>query len=261
MSVSYLLYEGDKKSGFLFTFQDLTEIRRLEREIRLKENLATMGEMAAGMAHEIRNPLASISGSVQVLREAETLSEEEKRLMEIIVRESERLSGTLTEFLAYARPPRFEPDQIDLRHVIEETATLLGHSSEVLPEHRIVLDIPETPVHIFADPNQMKQITWNLARNALQAMPSGGKLVMSLARNGSGEVVMAFCDEGVGMSDGEMHKAFEPFAGSFERGTGLGLAIVYRIVKDYNGLIQVHRLASKGTEISVHFPLDRRTIG
>ena len=95
MSVSYLLYEGDKKSGFLFTFQDLTEIRRLEREVRLKENLATMGEMAAGMAHEIRNPLASISGSVQVLREVETLSDEEKRLMDIIVRESERTLGDL----------------------------------------------------------------------------------------------------------------------------------------------------------------------
>lgn len=261
MSVSYLLYEGDKKSGFLFTFQDLTEIKRLEHEVRLKENLATMGEMAAGMAHEIRNPLASISGSVQVLREADTLNDEQKRLMEIIVRESERLSGTLTEFLAYARPPRFEPGQIDLRRVLEETATLLAHSSEVLPEHEIVLDTPATPVHVFADPNQMKQITWNLARNALQAMPSGGKLVMALERNGSGEVVMAFRDEGVGMSDGEVHKVFEPFSGSFERGSGLGLAIVYRIVKDYNGVIQVDSLASKGTEISVHFPLDRRTIG
>ena len=120
--------------------------------------------------------------------------------------------------------------------MLEETATLLGHSSEVLPEHEIVLDTPDTPVHVFADPNQMKQITWNLARNALQAMPSGGKLVMSLARNGAGEVVMAFRDEGVGMPGGEVNKVFEPFSGSFDRGSGLGLAIVYRIVKDYNGL-------------------------
>jgi two-component system sensor histidine kinase PilS (NtrC family) len=131
----------------------------------------------------------------------------------------------------------------------------------VLPGHEIVLDTPDSPVHIFADPNQMKQITWNLARNALQAMPSGGKLVMSLARNGSGEVVMAFRDEGVGMPVGEGSKVFEPFSGSFERGTGLGLAIVYRIVKDYNGVIQVDSVAAQGTEISVHFPLDRRTIG
>jgi signal transduction histidine kinase len=92
-------------------------------------------------------------------------------------------------------------------------------------------------------------------------MPSGGKLVMALDRNGSGEVVMAFRDEGVGMTDGEVHRVFEPFSGSFERGSGLGLAIVYRIVKDYNGVIQVDSLASKGTEVSVHFPLDRRTLG
>ena len=261
MSVSYLLYEGETKSGFLFTFQDLTEIRRLEREVRLKENLATMGEMAAGMAHEIRNPLASISGSVQVLKEAEGLSDEQKRLMEIIVRESERLSGTLTEFLAYARPKRFEPTEVDLRLVLEETAALLGNSAEVLPEHEVVVDTPDFPVEVFADANQMKQITWNLARNALQAMPSGGRLVMSLRRNGSGEVVMAFRDQGVGMSDGEIHKVFQPFSGSFERGSGLGLAIVYRIVKDYNGTIHVDSVASEGTEVSVHFPLNRRTLG
>jgi len=260
MSVSHLLFDGEKKSGLLFIFQDLTEIKRLEREVRLKENLATMGEMAAGMAHEIRNPLASISGSVQVLAEAEELTEEQKRLMDIIVRESERLSGTLTEFLAYARPPRFEPDQIDLRRVVEETATLLGHSSEVLPEHQIALELPATPVMLFADPNQMKQITWNLARNALQAMPDGGRLEMALARNGSGGVVMTFRDQGIGISGGEVHKVFEPFSGSFKRGSGLGLAIVYRIVKDYNGMIQVDSVASKGTVISVHFPLDRRTL-
>jgi two-component system sensor histidine kinase PilS (NtrC family) len=260
MSVSHLLLQGEKKSGLLFVFQDLTEIKRLEREVRLKENLATMGEMAAGMAHEIRNPLASISGSVQVLAEAEELTDEQKRLMDIIVRESERLSGTLTEFLAYARPPRFEPGEVDLRLVVEETAALLKHSSEVLPEHQIALELPKTPVMLFADANQMKQITWNLARNALQAMPEGGRLQMSLARNGAGGVVMTFRDEGIGISGGEVHKVFEPFSGSFKRGSGLGLAIVYRIVKDYNGQIQVDSVASKGTVISVHFPLDRRTL-
>jgi two-component system sensor histidine kinase PilS (NtrC family) len=258
MSVSYLLFEGKTKSGFLFTFQDLTEIKRLEREVRLKENLATMGEMAAGMAHEIRNPLASISGSVQVLMDAQGMSEEQKRLMEIIVRESERLSGTLNEFLAYARPPRFEPEPTDLRKILEETATLLRHSAEMLPEHEISLELPDESITLFADANQMKQITWNLARNAVQAMPRGGRLRMSVSKNGSGEAVMKFRDEGVGMTDGEVHKVFEPFSGSFERGSGLGLAIVYRIVKDYNGQIQVDSIAKRGTEITVRFPLDRR---
>ncbi len=258
MSVSYLIYEGEKRSGFLFAFQDLTEIKRLEREVRLKENLATMGEMAAGMAHEIRNPLASISGSVQVLKESEALSDEQKRLMEIIVRESERLSGTLSDFLAYARPSRFEPEQIDLRQVLEETATLLAHGPEVLPEHRILLDIPEHSVILFADPNQMKQITWNLSRNALQAMPSGGQLVMSLRYDDMGAIVMAFRDEGIGMTEGERKTVFAPFAGDFPAGSGLGLAIVYRIVEDYNGVIQVDGQTPKGTVVSIHFPAERR---
>jgi two-component system sensor histidine kinase PilS (NtrC family) len=261
LSVSHLLYKGESRSGFLFTFQDLTEIKRLESEIRLKENLATMGEMAAGMAHEIRNPLASISGSVQVLEEELGLAGEHSRLMDIIVRESERLSSILNEFLVYARPPKFEPRNIDLREVVGETLALLQNSAEVRPEHEIALKLPQSEVKLFADANHMKQITWNLARNAIQAMPDGGCLEVELARNGSGEVVMAFRDEGVGMSEGDIHQVFRPFSGKFGRGSGLGLAIVYRIVKDYNGVIRVDSIAPRGTEISVHFPLGRRTIG
>ncbi len=260
LSVSYLLFRGERRSGFLFTFQDLTEIRRLERQMRLKENLATMGEMAASMAHEIRNPLASISGSVQVLKEDVGLSGEHSRLMAIIVRESERLSDTLNEFLVYARPPRFQPESLDLRSVVEETAALLRNSAEVLPEHEIVLRLPDAPVLLFADANQMKQIAWNLSKNALQAMPRGGRLEVELSRNGAGEVVMALRDEGVGLRDGEVHQVFKPFTGSFERGTGLGLAIVYRIVKDYQGEIRLDSRRPRGTEISVHFPLDRRSL-
>ncbi len=258
LSVSYLLYRGESKSGYLFTFQDLTEIRRLEREIRLKENLATMGEMAAGMAHEIRNPLASISGSVQVLKESLGFGGEGSRLMDIIVRESERLSGILHDFLIYARPPRFKPDDIDLRKVVEETATLLRNSAEVQEEHEIKVVLPSEPVNLFADANQMKQIAWNLARNAIQAMPAGGCLEMELAAGKDGEVVMAFRDEGVGVGDGEVHQIFMPFKGDFEQGSGLGLAIVYRMVQDYNGSIRVDSLSPRGTEVSVTFPLDRR---
>ena len=255
LSVSHLLYKGESKSGFLFTFEDLTEIKRLENEVRLKENLATMGEMAAGMAHEIRNPLASISGSVQVLEEDLGLTGEHSRLMDIIVRKSERLSAILNEFLVYARPPKFESRNIDLREVVGETVALLENSAEVQPEHEIVLKLPESAVKLFVDANHMKQITWNLARNAIQAMPEGGRLEVELGRNGSGEVVMAFRDQGAGLSEGEVHQVFRPFSGKFERGSGLGLAIVYRIVKDYNGVIRVDSIEPRGTEFSVHFPL------
>ena len=182
--------------------------------------------------------------------------------MDIIVRESERLSSTFTEFLAYARPPRFEPGEIDLCNVLEETASLLEPQLRSFAGARDRGRDPGVqPMRVFADTNQMKQITWNLARNALQAMPSGGRLVMSLARNDPETIVMSFRDDGVGMTDSEVHKVFQPFSGSFERGSGLGLAIVYRIVKDYNGVIQVDSVASQGTEISVHFPTERGTIG
>jgi two-component system sensor histidine kinase PilS (NtrC family) len=261
LSVSYLMYKGETRSGFLFTFQDLTEIKRLEQEVRLKENLATMGEMAAGMAHEIRNPLASISGSVQVLKEGLVLNRETSRLMNIIVRESERLSGILNDFLIYARPTRFNPDDIDLREVIEETATLLRNSAEVQPEHEIVLKLPDSPVKLFADANQMRQIAWNLARNAIQAMPGGGRLEVELRADENGEVVMAFRDQGVGLGDDEIHEVFTPFKGDFEQGSGLGLVIIYRMVQDYNGSIRVDSLSPRGTEVSVHFPMERRTIG
>ncbi len=259
LSVSYLLDKGEGKSGFLFTFQDLTEIKRLEREIRIKENLATMGEMAAGMAHEIRNPLASISGSVQVLQEGLGSGGDDSRLMDIIVRESERLSGILSDFLVYARPPRFKPDDIDLRKVIEETAALLRNSAEIRAEHDIVLKLPDSPVKLFADANQMKQISWNLARNAIQAMPAGGRLEVELATGDDGEVVMAFRDQGIGLCNKEVGQDFMPLKGDFDRGSGLGLAIVYRMVQDYNGSIRINRLTPQGTEVSVHFPLDRRT--
>ena len=211
------------------------------------------------MAHEIRNPLASISGSVQVLKESLGLGGECSRLMDIIVRESERLSGILSDFLIYARPPRFTPDDIDLRKVLEETAALLKNSAEIQEEHEIKLKLPPEPVMLFADANQMRQIAWNLARNAIQAMPAGGCLEMELLTSASGEVVLVFRDEGVGVGDGEVHEIFIPFKGDFEQGSGLGLAIVHRMVQDYNGSIRVDSLSPRGTEVSVHFPFDRRT--
>jgi two-component system sensor histidine kinase PilS (NtrC family) len=260
MSVSYLLFKGERRSGFLIVFLDLTEMRRLEREVRIKENLATMGEMAAGLAHEIRNPLASISGSVQVLKEDLRPEGEHSRLMDIIVRESDRLSSTLNEFLAYARPLRFNPEPVDLGQVVEETVALLRNSAEVLPEHEISVKQPATPLRLFADSNQMKQISWNLARNAIQAMPNGGRLEVELHRNGSGAVVMTFRDEGVGMTADKRDKVFKPFSGGFEGGTGLGLAIVYRIVQDYRGEIRFDSRAPRGTEVSVHFPAEERAL-
>ncbi|MCA1560829.1 MAG: PAS domain S-box protein [Acidobacteria bacterium] len=167
------------ETGFLFTFQDVTEKRKHDREARVQQRLAAVGEMAAGIAHEIRNPLASMSGSMQILRQELPLSDEQAQLMDIVLRESERLNATIRSFLAYARPQRLPTRRIDIRQVITDTARLLQNGSECGANHRVSVGIPDEPVWYDADENQIRQIIWNLATNGLRAMPAGGRLTLS----------------------------------------------------------------------------------
>ena len=248
----------DGRSGYLFTFQDVTDVRRLERGARMQQRLAAVGEMAAGIAHEIRNPLASMSGSIQVLRQELPLSEEQAQLMDIVLRESERLNDTIKSFLAYARPQRLALTRLDIRRVVQDTATLLRNSAEVRGDHVVNVDLPATPVWFDADENQVRQILWNLATNGLRAMPSGGRLLMSaMVDRGSGqdEVVITIGDQGCGIPPAELDGLFQPFRSSFDKGTGLGLAIVHRIVTDYNGSIQVSSTVGAGTTMRVRLPM------
>jgi two-component system, NtrC family, sensor histidine kinase PilS len=249
----------DGRRGFLFTFQDVTDMRRLERNARLQQRLAAVGEMAAGIAHEIRNPLAAMSGSIQVLRQELPLSEEQAQLMDIVLRESERLNDTIRSFLAYARPQRFSVARLDIRKTLQDAALLLRNGADVRDEHMVDVDLPAEPVWFDADENQLRQIIWNLATNGLRAMPSGGRLRLAVAtdqRAGTdGEVVLTVQDEGRGIPAEELDGIFQPFRSSFDRGTGLGLAIVHRIVTDYGGTIQVSSAVGTGTTMRVRFPL------
>ena len=248
----------DGRSGYLFTFQDVTDVRRLDRGARMQQRLAAVGEMAAGIAHEIRNPLASMSGSIQVLRQELPLTEEQAQLMDIVLRESERLNDTIKSFLAYARPQRVTLTRLDIRRVVQDTATLLRNSSDVREEHVVAVDLPPQPVWFDADENQIKQIVWNLATNGLRAMPSGGRLVMSAKvelENGVEELTITISDEGCGIPPSELDQLFQPFRSSFDKGTGLGLAIVHRIVTDYNGAIQVSSTVDSGTTVRVRLPM------
>ena len=248
----------DGRPGYLFVFQDVTTMKRLEREARLRQRLAAVGEMAAGIAHEIRNPLASMSGSIQLLREELPLSEEQSQLMDIVLRESERLNQTIGSFLAYARPQRAAVSRLDLRSVVEDAAALLRNSAEVRQTHRLDVDVPPEPVWYEADENQMRQIIWNLATNGLRAMKNGGRLVLSACsqRDAAGrpEVVLAVQDEGCGIPADEIDSVFQPFRSTFERGTGLGLATVHRIVTDYSGSVQVSSTVGSGTTMRVRLP-------
>lgn len=247
--------------GYLFTFQDVTNIRRLERNARLQQRLAAVGEMAAGIAHEIRNPLASMSGSIQVLRQELALNEEQEQLMDIVLRESERLNNTIRSFLAYARPQRFDVARLDVRKVIQDTALLLRNSSDVREGHVIDVEVPSEPVWYEADEAQIRQIVWNLATNGLRAMSTGGRLLLAAGFERAdavhGDLVLAVSDQGCGIPADDLDAIFQPFRSSFDKGTGLGLAIVHRIVTDYDGAIQVSSTVGSGTTVKVRMPLRR----
>ena len=252
------------RAGFLFTFQDVTGIRRLERDARMKLRLAAVGEMAAGIAHEIRNPLASMSGSIQVLRQELPLTSEQAVLMDIVLRESERLNDIIRSFLAYARPQRVALSRVDLRQAASDTTVLLRNSALVGDGHRIELDVPEDPVWCDADEGQIRQVVWNLATNGLRAMPDGGVLRIGVGPappdSASGtdgqpaEALLWVQDNGIGIPADELDGIFQPFHGSFGKGTGLGLAIVHRIVSDYNGEVYVRSAPGTGTTFEVRLP-------
>jgi two-component system sensor histidine kinase PilS (NtrC family) len=247
----------DGRTGYLFTFQDVTDVRRIEREGRLKQRLAAVGEMAAGIAHEIRNPLASMSGSIQVLRQELSLSDEQAQLMDIVLRESERLNDTIKSFLAYARPQRSALARLDIRKVVQDAAALLRNNADVREDHTIDVDVPGDPVWCEADENQMRQIVWNLATNGLRAMGQGGRLLLTVAtaNDGSGATLLTVQDEGCGIRPEDLDLIFQPFHSSFEKGTGLGLSIVHRVVTDYNGTIDVSSRVGVGTVVTVRLPM------
>jgi two-component system sensor histidine kinase PilS (NtrC family) len=256
-SVAPLIDEANNSRGYVLTFQDLTEVMELEREVRRQERLAALGKMAAGLAHEIRNPLASMRGSVQVLASELSLSTDQLQLMDIVLRESDRLNRIVSDFLTYARPPKMERSVIELGGLVSETAALLRNSSELRPDHHIIEEHPSEAVLYNGDPNQIRQILWNLARNAIQAMPFGGDLRIKLDARPDSEVSITFSDTGQGMSREQKERLFEPFNSS-SGGTGLGMAIVYQLVRDHSGRIIVESEAGKGTSISIKLPTGGR---
>jgi two-component system sensor histidine kinase PilS (NtrC family) len=248
--------------GYIFTFRDVTESRRQEREAQAQQRLAAVGEMAAGIAHEIRNPLASMSGSIQILRHELPLTEDQAQLMDIVLRESDRLNDTIRNFLTYARPQRQTAVRFDLRLVLTDAATLLQNSPERDERHRIVVEVPDDPVTCLAAEAQIRQIVWNLASNGLRAMPEGGTLTLTAGEEpGAGDeggcIALAVTDTGVGIDPADLDHILQPFRGGFSRGAGLGLSIVHRLVTDHGGELQVRSARGAGTTVTVTLPLAR----
>jgi two-component system sensor histidine kinase PilS (NtrC family) len=255
IAVSNLHDRQGRPLGYIFIFQDLTDIHALEMEMRLKERMVALGEMAAGMAHELRNPLAAISGSVQYLKGDLQPKGETLELMDIILRESHRLDQAIKDFLTFARPGTFSPERFDLVRLIEDHVKLLKKSREFRRDHRVETSYPSEVVDCEADANRLKQVCWNLAINALKAMPEGGTLAIRVAMRDEGRrLTISFSDEGQGMTPDDQQRYFQPFSGSFQHGTGLGAAIVYRLVEEHGGKILLDSVPGRGTCVTISLP-------
>jgi two-component system sensor histidine kinase PilS (NtrC family) len=253
-SISPLSSESGQTTGMVITFQDLTQVRSLEETSRRQDRLAAIGRMAASIAHEIRNPLAAMRGSIQMLRSEMDNDSSQTELMEIILRESDRLNQIITDFLSYARPRSLIQARVDVGDLLHQTFALMRHSPEIGANQSIVEELPKEPLFAEADEGQLKQVFWNLARNALQAMPQGGTLRATLDRNSNNRLRIAFSDTGRGMSPDQVEHLFEPFS-STTGGTGLGLSIVYQIIRDHGGTINVRSREGQGTTLTVELPV------
>lgn len=224
-----------------------------EEAMRRAEKLSAMGKLAAGIAHEIRNPLASMSGAIQVLRDELELSQENRRLMDIILRESERLNRLITDFLDYSRPYNPEKKEIDFSCVVAETLDVFEKGLSNDQSIKVQKEI-KSGVKVFGEHERLKEVLWNLFNNAVQSMHAGGNLAISLDTYGSmAKIVVRDSGEGIDIKD--LHKVFEPFFTTKTYGTGLGLATVYRIVEAHGGNIRVDSENGKGSVFTVMLPL------
>jgi two-component system, NtrC family, sensor histidine kinase PilS len=233
--------------GYVYALDDLTEIRRLEREVRMQDRLAAVGRLAAAIAHEIRNPLTSIAGSVSMLSGIPEMSEEHRNLLAIVTRESQRLNGIITDFLAYSRGKQYHFEKTDLVRLLEDTLTLMRH--RMTAENTAItiesgFAVPQA--WVLADGDKIKQVFWNFAENAVRAMRDGGTLQVSIDSLGD-DWQVSFADTGTGMTPQQTEKIFEPFQSNFEGGTGLGLAVVYQIVQAHEGKVWARSKPGQGT--------------
>jgi two-component system sensor histidine kinase PilS (NtrC family) len=250
LGISTLRGIDESTKGFIVIFQDLTQLKRLETEMKQKEKWAAIGELSSNIAHEIRNPLASLKGSIEMLKEDSVSKNYKKRLMEIALNEMERLDRIITDFLTYSRPTPPEFKRFELHSMLDETIELLKN----VEQNNISINKKYTGrLEVDADPQKMRQVFWNLGINSIEAMPEGGELIIS-TRNMDRYVEIIFKDFGAGIDGKNIEKIFYPFFTTKENGTGLGLAIAYRIIEEHNGRINVNSSPGVGTTFEIILP-------
>ena len=253
LSISPLRTAQNQNMGFVYNFQDLTELKRLEREVVTTERMAALGRLSAAIAHEIRQPLTAMTGALKELARLAPLDEDDKKLVHIVSRESQRLNQIITDFLDYSRVKTYHFADIDVVPLFEETLLLLEHDASAVGKLRIVRHFKVRSLRARADRDALKQVFWNLCNNALRAMPAGGVLTVSIDADENWARIR-IGDTGIGIHPAQATRIFEPFQSGFTGGTGLGLAIVYQILQAHHGHIRVEAQEGPGAEFIVEVP-------
>ncbi|HSD90825.1 MAG TPA: ATP-binding protein [Kofleriaceae bacterium] len=252
VTVSPLRDRSDSIVGRVINFQDLTELKRLEQHARRAERMATVGQLAAGVAHEIRNPMASISGSIELLRQSPQASEDDRTLMSIVQREVQRLNNLIGDLLDYANPRAKQTVDFDLGSLVEETVQV-ARGDQNFADVELTATVDQ-PLAVHADPAKLRQVVWNLVRNAADAASTGGKHVRVEARRVDEGVRIVVEDDGTGIPEQLVGRIFDPFVTTKQKGTGLGLATCHAIVTEHGGRIDVETEVGKGTKMIVIVP-------
>jgi len=270
-SISPLTNPEGSLIGHTLIFQDITKFKEMEEQMKRVDKMAAVGVLAAGMAHEIRNPLASLSGSIQMLKSELSLDDHQQHLMDITLRESERLNALITDFLLFAQPPQTHKILYPIEKIIDETIELFLHSPSFHDGIRILRPNSNGDIQTSIDPDQMRQVFWNLFNNAAQAMSNGGEIQVQLRKENVGIgtrfplssqlrgrewVKISITDSGNGIAPEEKENIFEPFFTTKENGTGLGLSIVHKIIENHNGVITVESELGRGSTFTIFIPAD-----
>ena len=256
VTVSPLRDVRDHVIGRVVNFQDLTELRRLETHMRRAERLATVGQLAAGVAHEIRNPLAAISGSIELLRQTPQASDDDRTLMTIVHREIQRLNVLIDDLLDYANPRPSQHVDFDLAVLVRETCQVV-RADKAFEAIELTCDA-DTAIPLRADSAKLRQVVWNLLRNAADAAATGGNHVRVEARHQpTTGVTITVADDGAGIAPDQLARIFDPFFTTKKKGTGLGLATCHAIIAEHGGHIDVESEVGKGTKMVVRLPGER----
>jgi two-component system sensor histidine kinase PilS (NtrC family) len=240
-------------TGIIASFSDLTELEQIRQELKRQDRLSIVGELAAGLAHEIRNPVAAIRGAVDELSTSLEQPVVAEKLVAIALRESDQLNAIVTDFLDFARKPRMRRDVFDVRGLIEEVADFTQRKYADSPEFTVVTEVPREVCPVSGDRSQIRQVFVNLAKNAAEAMNERGRLLVA-ASLGPSSVEVRFDDEGPGIEPDKVARIFEPFYTTKDTGVGMGLAICLRIVSAHDGTIRAASREGGGATMSVRLP-------